>query len=244
MKEKPKPLSLLEQQELLRDDLLRVPNSLRFWKKQPRAPFTQDLLKRIEFSRYDPRIAESCIERMLLLENNIDFNFFIPKISKLPWPRSASVLFDFAKSLTQKKSLIHIFYPLIKREAHLADKNKNFESYYFDSKNPFSKLTPYAIQNNLRIWDRHFYCSLSAPYSEDLLKYLKIDSTNRKELSNRRTLKLRLIKTLESNKSWMTLSELLETSKVSLSKRQVLRILKGIPQLKTTGTLKGTRYKI
>ena len=236
--------SLDERKTLLKNDVLRFKKVEEYWSQQTEANFTKDLLRRITLARFDPRITESCIERIVLMPTQIDFPLLLLSISQLPWPRAATVIFDFARQLVKKKNLIHLFYPSIKNEGLYAQAKTTFESFYIDLYNPSSHFTQKAIQQNPRTWDRHGYWAVSEPYSKEILGHCGFGKKLIRVASNKRTLQSRMIEALRQKKKWASLSDILEDAEIGLSQRQALRILNSIPNLRKTGSLKGARYKL
>jgi hypothetical protein len=238
--------SLSELKALLADDILRTKTSLDKWVLKSNGEFTQDLLRRFYVSRFEPRVAESCVERILLLSNKIDFLELIAGVDKLPWPRAAAVFFDFANTLiangykTEYRSLIKAYCAAVRDVALRASPVKSFESFYIDLYAPGTALTQRAIRENLSVWENSGYWAISAPYSKEILARTKALSL----LVNKRSHEKIITDLLRKNTQWMSLSEIHKNCALGLSKRQLLRILQKIPHIRFSGELKGRRYSL
>ncbi len=240
--------SIHERQSLLADDVLRRKDSFAKWEKSSDALFTQDFIRRVFIARFDPRIAESCVERLSLLGYKIDIATLVAGMKASYSPHSFLALLNFSKTLLQNKKdknyeSISFYQPSLEVLANKLNPQKTFQSFYIDLYNPGSNLTRSIIQRNLKAWEKFGFWAASAPYSKEILNRLEITSL-KTLLTNRRSIHELILNVFKQENRWLSIDEIALLSNTGISKRQLLRKLDKIAKLKRSGTLKGRRYRL
>jgi len=223
-----------------RDDPLRNLNVFKKIEENNSVSFTLDLCERLEHVRFDPRLAESCVERMILFSDKIDLNTFSFQMRTSVWPRSWLCLTNWALGLLNSSKLKNV--QALLKQFSKRNPRAMLESFYIDLYSPASKRTQTALITNNKIWESCGFWAHEAPYSKEILKHRKLTRAPKNKVS---TFRLeRLLKDFfeKNSRQFMTLKEIVETNAMGHSSRQILRILKKIPHLKQQGRLKGTRY--
>lgn len=240
--------SILERQILLADDILRKDESFKKWEKSYDVLFTEDFIRRVFIARFDPRVAESCVERLSLLGDKIDITTLVTGMKASHSPHAFLALLNFSKTLLQnRKNKIHegisFYLPSLEALTQKLKPQNTFQSFYIDLYNPSSNLTQGLIQKNLMAWEKYGFWAGNAPYSKEILKRLEITSL-KTLVTNRRSVDALILKVFKEQNRWLSIHEVAQLSNTGLSKRQILRKLDSIAKLKRNGTLKGRRYRI
>lgn len=212
---------------------------------QDSALFTQDLCSRIEAARFDPRITESAVERLVLFTGKIDLEIFFKAMEQSPWPGCYQTLVDFARRLLPNSRTLGAILKTVKISPALSKAKESFSSFYIDLYNPSSARTRRALERNSQVWESAGFWAASPPYSKELLQFSGKDALVSQVLPlSGRSLENEITNFLHQANRWCTLSELADSIEAGLSKRQLLRRVKQIPKLQIQGTLKGTRYRL
>lgn len=234
---------------LLSEDVLRNKKTHSQVTQSSDEEFCSTILKRCALSRFDPRIAESCVERLLLFYDKLDLKIIINHLTSCPWPSTLSTLLSFALRLAQNKDplskqslYLKAFYDAFKSKTQHHNQ-ENFQSYYIALYTHGSSRILNEIQSCHKEWSLHGYWALSAPYSKELLT---LYSNKNKPL--KKTTAANLKNTLKNIglahlKKYLNINQIIELSGIDISKRQILRHIKQIPQFKKIGLGKATRYR-
>jgi hypothetical protein len=230
--------------KLLADDPLRSAKAFQQIQIKSDEDFLEDLNQRLQASRFEPRLFESCLERSILYSTKMNLPIILKKLHRSCYPRLWPLLFNWAKRVdTSHKILWQSFYLSTRAIAFSDDPIHVFESFYVAFYPPGSHLSEQLIEGSDRIWERHGYLARSAPVSKELLRYLGHDQASILRLSRRGIANQVESYIREHRGEWFTLAALHTELKATCSRRQLLRYLKRVPQLKSYGTLKAMRYR-
>lgn len=247
MKVQMKSLGLKEWQQLLSHDPLRnlkVRQEIESWSREQ---FQQDCLRRADVARFDPRIAESLVERFVLFPHKIDLNFWID--ARTVWPRALLALALWARHLSSHSTIsthstLDALLAVLNRHKH-TEKHITLEAFYIDLYSPSSERTREAVLKNPKIWESCGYWAHEAPYSKELLQFVqKSAHPVPPVVSTTKRIDVVLHEYARRNKGrYFKLEQLVSELGWTLSSRQLLRHLRRIEGFKQSGERKGARYR-
>jgi len=231
-----------EIRDLLIDDPLRKMTHRARTQKLSNTIFTKNLLRRVEIARWEPRIAESVIEKMALFAELLDLKQIIIWCKTSYSPQSLGALIDFSCDLfadDRHSNLVLLQNYLRSHYRH--PKNHTMQSFYLGhTRGPNKRVWRILFLENLSNWERWGFYAQSAPYSKELLSIYKTphNSISKTTIKNQITLWLK-----ESLKfKFFTLEDIYRDLNVPLSKRQFSRYLNAHENIRRVGDRKATRY--
>jgi hypothetical protein len=242
----PEELAALLEEDPLRNLMARAAVGNR-----PPAEFTRELGRRLDCARLDPRVFESCVERLALFPQRLDFNVVAERQRASPWGAVWPLAADFAARLTKGEAKEHLFYLIAAtrswRGHPSADRHRTLESFYFGLHRPGTARSERALVSGPRLWRRYGYWAGDEPYSKELRAW---SGAARADAPLTPLTQIGIIETLRScleapgSPRWQTLAQLHADARTGLSRRQLLRWLERIPGLRRQGARRGTRYAI
>jgi len=239
--------SSMELRKMFQVDPLRQLQERKLVATEDNVVFTLSLARRIDCSRLDPRLLESSIERLVLFPEKVVLDTLVECLKVSPWPRVFNVVFNFGVLASNNMRLKEIK-TLSANFIRQLSPSMDFQAYYIHLYRPASRMQERAMEENLKVFEHDAFFAGTVPYSKELLQYLRDKKllsvqSNRAYALATRSLNAHIRRLLqESSHTALKISDLFSALHGSLSTRQIQRILGDMPDVKKSGTLKGTRY--
>jgi hypothetical protein len=228
----------------LRDDPLRSVTSKKNCESLNPAEFTRELFSRVQGARFEPRIAESIVERLALYPEKIDFDQVVQQAKR---PRrilalgSLGPLVFFALHLNCHANLVFLQKYLERERLKKISLVNGLEGYFVWSGGVAGPRAIRVIEReNLAPWASWGFWAGSAPFSKEILQIFPLKKPIR--LARYAVENAITDFAKSSHSKWFSISEIQQAIDFGVSGRQLSRILGAHPNLRRSGELKGARY--